>query len=117
MGMEKVNHLVLECIHVQHAWTNLSILLHDYNAFVQFNLSYKLLGFIEGNKLNILSKQNFITLLGKYFIFKNKYKTQHPTLMQFKSYQILCKQINIENTLFHEIQTFPIEQEMIISEL
>ena len=48
MEIEKLYHLFCKYIHVQHSWSDLSILLQDYNAFIQFNLRYILLGLTEG---------------------------------------------------------------------
>ena len=71
MDIETLNHLFLECIQVQHFWTNLSILLQEYNVHIKFNLRYILLGITGKNRTEIQLK-NYIILLGKYFIFKSK---------------------------------------------
>ena len=84
LDIETLNRPFWECIHVQHFRTTLSILLQEYNVHIQFNLRYILLG-ITG-KSNRNSIKNYIILLGKYFIFKNKYQKQQPYLLRFKSY-------------------------------
>ena len=96
MDIETINHLFWECIHVQNFWTNLSILLQEYNVHIQFNLRYKLLGITGKNRTEIQLK-NYIILLWKYFIFKSKYQKQQPNLLRFKSY--LCQRINIEKQI------------------
>ena len=71
-----------------------------------------MLGITEGTNQTEVQTKNFIILLGKHFIFKNKYKKQHPNLFHFKLY--LKHRINIKkNThLFQERQTCPIQQKM-----
>ena len=62
-----------------------------------------MLGITEGTNQTEDQTKNFITLLGKHFIFKNKYKKQHPNLLHFKLY--LKHRINIEkHILFQERQ-------------
>ena len=97
MDIETLNHLFWECIQVQHFWTNLSILLQEYNVHIKFNLRYILLG-ITGKNLTEIQLKNYIILLGKYFIFKSKYQKQQPNLLRFKSY--LCQRINIEKQIY-----------------
>ena len=97
MDIETLNHLFWECIQVQHFWTNLSILLQEYNVHIKFNLRYILLG-ITGKNLTEVQLKNYIILLGKYFIFKSKYQKQQPNLLRFKSY--LCQRINIEKQIY-----------------
>ena len=50
MDIETINHLFWECIHVQNVWTNLSILLQEYNVHIQFNLRYILFGITGKNR-------------------------------------------------------------------
>ena len=59
--------------------TNLSTLLQDYNVFIHFNLRNIMLGITKRNEqTKEVQAKNFKILLGKHFIFKNKYKKQHP---------------------------------------
>ena len=51
MDIETLNHLFWECIQVQQFWTNLSILMQEYNVHIKYNLRYILLG-ITGKKSN-----------------------------------------------------------------
>ena len=74
MEIETLDHPFWECIHAQLFWTNLSTLLHDYNVFIHFNLRNIMLGITEGTYQTEVQIKNFINLLGKHFIFKNKYK-------------------------------------------
>ena len=98
MEIETLDHLFWECIHEQLFWTNLSTLLQDYNVFIHFNLRNIMLGITEGTNQTEVQTKNFIILLGKHFIFKNKYKKQHPNLFHFKLY--LKHRINIEKHIF-----------------
>ena len=81
MDIETLKRLFWECIHVQHFWTNLSILLQEYNVHIQFNLRCILLGITGKNQTEIQLK-NYIILLGKYFIFKSKYQKEQPKLLR-----------------------------------
>ena len=53
MDIKTLNHLFWECIHVQHFWKNLFILLQEYNVHIQFNLRYILLGIMGKNRTEI----------------------------------------------------------------
>ena len=96
----KLKHLItyFECIRVQLFWTNLSTLLQDYNVCIHFNIRNIMLGITEGTNQSEVQTKNFIILLGKHFIFKNKYKKQHPNLSHFKLY--LKHRINIEKHIY-----------------
>ena len=98
MEIETLDHLFCECIHVQLFWTNLSTLLQDYNVFIHFNIRNIMLGITEGINQTEVQTKNFIILLGKYFIFKNKYNKQHPILLHFKFH--LKHRINIEKYIY-----------------
>ena len=113
MEIETLDHLFWECIHVQLLWTNLSTLLQDYNhyVFIYFNLRNIMLGITVGTNQTEVQTKNFINLLGKHFIFKNKYKKTTP---KFISFQIISKTSNQyrKTHLFQERQTCPIHQKI-----
>ena len=99
MEIETLDHLFWECIHVQLFWANLSTFLQDYNVFIHFNLRNIMLGITEGtNQTEVQTKNFIIILLGKRFIFKNKYKKQHPNLFHFRLY--LKHRINTKKHTF-----------------
>ena len=83
--IETLDHLFWECIHVQLFWTNLSTLSQD-NIFIHFNLRNKMLGITEGTNQTEVQTKKFIIILGKHFIFKKKYKMQHPNSLHLKLY-------------------------------
>ena len=108
MEIETLDHLFWEYIHVQLVWTNLSTLLQDYNVFIHFNLINLTLGITEGTNHTEVETKNYIILLGKHFIFKNKYKNN----AQAHCIKIISKTSNQYRNrhLYHERQTCPIQQ-------
>ena len=84
MEIETINHLFWECNHVQHFWTNLAMFLLRHNITINFSLMYVTFGITERTNCIETKVKNFIILLGKYFIFKNKYQGTQPTLEHFK---------------------------------
>ena len=86
MEIETINHLFWECNHAQHFWTNLAMFLLRHNITINFNLKYFTFGITERTNFIETKVKKFIILLGKYFIFKNKYQGTQPTLEHFKLY-------------------------------
>ena len=72
MEIETINHLFWECYYVQHFWANLATFLLRYNITMHFSLKYVTFGITERAHCIKTQVENFIILLGKYFIFKNK---------------------------------------------
>ena len=98
MEIETINHLFGECNHVQHFWTNLAMFLLRHNITINFSLKYVTLGITERTNCIETQVKNFIILLGKYFVFKNKYQGTQPTLEHFKLY--LSQIIKVEKYIY-----------------
>ena len=94
MEIETINHLFWECNYAQKFLANLTTFLLRYNITMQFNLKYVTFGILERAHCIKTQVENFIILLGKYFIFKNKYLKTQPTIAHFKVY--LSQRINVE---------------------
>jgi hypothetical protein len=94
MSTETVKHLFWECQYVQRFWMDLTSFLQTKNIHVR--IDYKLITFgitkdIDNYNTSVL---NFIILLSKYFISKNKYNNTRPTIEQFITY--LDRRIKVE---------------------
>ena len=98
MEIETINHLFWECNYVQHFWANLATFLLRYNITMHFSLKYVTFGITERAHCIETQVKNFIILLGKYFIFKNKCLKTQPTISHFKVY--LSQRINVENHIY-----------------
>ena len=98
MEIETINHLFWECNHVQHFWTNLAMFLLRHNITINFSLKYVTFCITERTNCIETQVKNFIILLGKYFIFKNKYQGTQPTLEHFKLY--LSQRIKVEKYIY-----------------
>ena len=106
MKIETINHLLWECNHGQYFWTNLTMFLLRHNITINFSLKSVTLGITERTNCIETLVKNFIILLGKYFIFKNKYQDTQPTLEHFKLY--LSQRIKVEkNHLFLQMIELP----------
>ena len=68
----------------------------QHNNQFQFKVCY-IWYYIRTNCIETQVK-NFIKLLGKYFIFKNKYQETRPTLEHFKLY--LSQRIKVEKYIY-----------------
>ena len=68
--------------------------LLKHNITINFSLKYVTFGITERTNCIETQVKNFIILLGKYFIFKNKYQGTQPTLEHFKLY--LSQRIKVE---------------------
>ena len=82
--IDTFKHLLWECCHSQHFWSQLKTFLAGKN--IELTLNYKEICF---GKTVILKKDilvNFIIISAKYFIFKNKYTKTEPTFNNFKKY-------------------------------
>ena len=98
MEMETINHLFGECNYVQHFWAILTTFLLRHNITMHFSLKYVTFGIKKRAHCIETKVKNFIILLGKYFIFKNKcFKTQ-ATIAHFKVY--LSQRINVEKHIY-----------------
>ena len=98
MEIETINHLFGECNYVQHFWANLATFLLRYNITMHFSLKYVTFGITERAHCIETQVKNFIILLGKYFIFKNKCLKTQPTISHFKVY--LSQRINVEKHIY-----------------
>ena len=97
MGIETINHLFWECLHVQQFWAEIANFLKDYNVDITFNLITICFGITQQiNKPNIQVK-NFVTLLAKYFIFRSKCQKIPLSSIHFKSY--LKQKLRIEKQI------------------
>ena len=106
MEIETVNHFFGWNVTVQHFWTNLTMFLLRHNITINFSLKYVAFGITERTNRIETQVKNFIILLGKYFIFKNKYQETQPTLEHFKW--------NFSQNFLQmiELQNCPIRQKM-----
>ena len=105
MVIETTDHLIWECMHTHQFWKELCNFLTEFNIDLVLNLPEVFFGLtFTINKPDTLLI-NFLTLLGKYFIFSNKYRKKTiPTLNHFKHY--LCKRIKLKKKKkIHERQT------------
>ena len=81
VNIQTLNHLVWECTQVQYFWAENSDFLNDYNIDSRFSLKTTSLMNRPATQI-----KNFIILLGKYFIFKNKCLKTLPIFLHFQSY-------------------------------
>ena len=96
--VQTINHLFWECASIQHYWAEMADFLKEYNIHISFSLKIVTFGItLQMDKPEIQVK-NFIIMLGKYFIFRNKCLKTLPTLIHFKSY--LTKRLKIEQEIF-----------------
>ena len=65
---------------------------------MHFSLKYVTFGITEREYCIETQVKNFIILLGKYFIFKNKCLKVQPTIAHFKVY--LSQRINVEKHIY-----------------
>ena len=69
-----------------------------HNITINFSLKYVIFGITERTNCFETQDKNFIILLGKYLIFKNKYQETQPTLEHFKLY--LSQRIKVEQYIY-----------------
>ena len=105
MEIETINHLFWECNHVQHVWTNLTMFLLRHNITINFCSKYVTFDITERTNCIETQVKNYIILLEKYFIFKNKYQETQPTLEHFKLY--LSQRIKVEKTFILQMIELP----------
>ena len=102
MSIDSTSHMFWECQIIQTFWA-------DIQNFLQTKLSRTItLSFEKISFCNVLSNSdddgliiNYITLLSKYFIFKNKCNKSIPTCQAFQNYLIERKKIE-ENISLHK---------------
>ena len=87
-----------ECNHIQAFWVEINSYLNDKFNFDN-QLTYETISFcnVMKNKEEHGTVINFIVLLAKYFIFKNKCNKTVPSLIEFK--QHLLQRISLEKTI------------------
>ncbi|MCG7875526.1 MAG: reverse transcriptase domain-containing protein [Candidatus Thiodiazotropha endolucinida] len=88
MDIESINHLFWECRHVQHFWMDLSNLLQECNLDLALNLKTITFGITHGLKKLDTQVKNYIILLGKYYIFKNKYQKKYQQLYTLNCFYV-----------------------------
>ena len=98
MIIETTDNLFWECTHTQEFWTELCNFLTEFNTDLILNLPRVFFGLTFTTNKPDARLKNFLILLGKYFIFGNKYRKTIPTLNHFKHY--LCKRIKIEKVIY-----------------
>ena len=76
-----------------------------HNITINFSLKYVTFGITERTNGIETQVKNFIILLGKCFIFKNKYQDTQPTLEYFKLY--LSQIIQQKNTFTLQMIELP----------
>ena len=98
MVIETTGRLFWECTYIQQFWTEICKFLTDFNIGLILNLPRVFFGLTFTMNEPDSRLKNFLILLGKYFIFSNKYRKTIPTLNHFKYY--LCKRIKIEKEIY-----------------
>ena len=101
MHPDSIYHMFWECHIVQGFWSEVKLFLEDKFSKI-INLTFQNISFC--NIINIKDEDgpivNYIVLLSKYFIFKNKCNKSVPLIRQFKEY------INYRKKLEHTIAIF-----------
>ena len=81
-------HLFWECSKVQPFWCQINNLLQTKYTTDETLVSYKTISLCNVDIKNTMKSNsiNYILLLGKYFIFKNKYQKTVPNFNEFLNY-------------------------------
>lgn len=98
MNIQTLNHLFWECPQVQHFWSEVSNFMSSYDITITFTLHNIIFGILSSNAKPETQVRNFIILLGKYFIFKNKCQKKPVLFTQFKSY--FKQRLKIEKEIY-----------------
>ena len=104
MEIETLNHF-WACNYVQQFLANLTTFLLRYNITMHFSLKYVTFGVMERAHCIETQVNNFLILLRKYFIFKNKSLKTQPTITHFKVY--LSQRINVEKHIYFTKKNLP----------
>jgi len=89
-----------ECTHIQPFWRQINNFLKEkLNTSSDNLITYQSISFCNVDLNNQIKSNclNYIILLGKYFIFKNKYQKTIPNFNDFKYY--LKYNLNIEGLI------------------
>ena len=100
MTIDSNIHMFWECTTIQTFWHDLKFYIETtINTPSGIDYIYEKISFcniLDGN-LPTSVTVNFITLLAKFFIFKNKNQSQIPTIHNFKAY--IQRRLNIEEMI------------------
>jgi len=93
-------HLFWECSNIQPFWCEITRFLNEIlNISDGIALTYQSISFCNVDINNTIKSNcaNYIILLGKYFIFKNKYQKTIPNFHEFRYY--LNHNLNLEGII------------------
>ena len=93
-------HLFWECSYIQPFWCEITRFLNErLNILDGIALTYQSISFCNVDINNTIKSNcvNYIILLGKYFIFKNKYQKTTPNFNEFRYY--LNHNLNLEGII------------------
>lgn len=86
MQVETLRHIFWECPHIQHFWSHLDMFFASQNFNVTLNYQNISFGYKYISNDQIMSIVNFIIILAKFFIFKNKLNHTTPMFEVFVCY-------------------------------
>ena len=98
MHLELISHLFYECVLVKNIWQEIQNWLRTFNIEIPIDKKTIIFG-IQDQKMSTIP--NYILLCTKYFIWKVKFQTQHPTFSNFLKF-LKNKLEDLKNACLYE---------------
>ena len=110
MHLELISHLFYECVLVKNIWQEIQNWLRTFNIEIPIDKKTIIFG-IQDKKMSTIP--NYILLCTKYFIWKVKFQTQHPTFSNFLKF-LKNKLEDLKNACLYEDKDSKFAQWLVI---